>query len=217
MSTRWDKVYKDFKGTRFSVWRESATPFFADKIQFLQDNNVKKILDAGCGDGRNLSAFARAGFEMVGMDSSQEACNLAERVAEKYPQTKVLHQDLKNLNSQNEFDTILCDYVTVHLENIEKVIQNFFSALKKDGYLLIEFLSTDDPSYGDGQKIGKNTFVNCGIFHTFYTLNEAKKLLSSFKILEFQKIKHEDPDHVEDYPRNKRHQHDSIYVLCQKQ
>jgi 2-polyprenyl-3-methyl-5-hydroxy-6-metoxy-1,4-benzoquinol methylase len=210
-------VYKDFKGTRFSVWREGATPFFTDKIQFLKDNNVKKILDAGCGDGRNLSAFAKARFIIVGMDSSQEACNRAKRVTVKYPGTEILNQDLKNLNSQNEFDTILCDYVAVHLENIEKVIQNFFSALKKDGYLLIEFLSTDDPSYGDGQRIGKNIFVNQGIFHTFYTLDEVKKLLSSFKILEIQKIKHEDPDHVENYPRNKRHQHDSIYVLCKKQ
>ncbi|MDP4008707.1 MAG: hypothetical protein Q8P68_05955 [Candidatus Peregrinibacteria bacterium] len=36
--SRWDKVYKDFQGDRFSVWKEFATPFFTDKIQFLKNS-----------------------------------------------------------------------------------------------------------------------------------------------------------------------------------
>lgn len=215
-STRWDKVYKDFKGKRFSVWKEDTTLFFKNKIPFLKKNGVKKILDAGCGDGRNLLTFAKAGFEMVGMDSSKEACQRAQRVAKRYPKTRVIQHDLRDLNSKNEFDAIICDYVLVHLENGRDIIQNFFRALKNGGYLLIEFLSIDDPSYGQGKKVGKNAFTDHDIFHRFYDLDEVKNILSAFEILEINKIKHEDPKHVEDYPRSKKHQHDSIYVLCKK-
>lgn len=215
-SDRWDKVYKDFKGKRFSVWKEDATPFFKDKIAFLKMGGVKRILDAGCGDGRNLLAFAKAGFEMVGIDYSQEACERARRVIAQYPKTQIICQDLRNLNSSNAFDAIVCDYVMVHLEDGKKVIQNFFNALKKNGFLLVEFLSTDDPSYSKGEKVGKSAFLSHGIFHRFYSLDEVKDLLSSFKILEIRKILHADPDHVADYPRSKKHKHDSIYVLCTK-
>jgi len=215
-SLRWDKVYRDFNGKRFSVWKEDATPFFVEKIPFFKNNNVKKILDAGCGDGRNLQAFAKAGFQMTGIDSSREACKRAQRVLKNFPDTNVIEQDLKNLNVVGLFDAIICDYVLVHLEKAEKIIQLFLNALKTNGYLLIEFLSTDDPSCKRDENIRDNTLVSHGIFHKFYSTNEVEVLLSAFNILELRKIQHYDPDHVEDYPRSKNHKHDSIYVLCQK-
>ncbi len=215
-SNRWDKVYNDFKGKRFSVWKEDITPFLEEEIDFLKNRGVKKILDAGCGDGRNLLAFAKAGFEMTGIDISQEACPRAKRVVKQYPQTKVICQDLTDLNGADEYDAIICDYVMVHLQDGKKVIENFHRALGRNAYLLIEFLSTDDPSFGKGEKVGENSFISHGIFHHFYSLDEVKNLLSLFKILEIRKIRHQDPNHVADYPRSKRHTHDSIYVLCNK-
>jgi SAM-dependent methyltransferase len=216
MTNRWDKVYKDYHAKRFSVWNEIATPFFTDKIQFLKEAGIKKILDAGCGDGRNLNEFAKAGFDVTGIDYSAKACELASRVLMQYPKTKVICQDILDLQTKDQFDTILCDYVMVHLKDAEKAIENFFMALKPNGYLIIEFLSTNDPSFGKGKKLGKNSFINRDIWHTFYSLDEVKELLSAFRILEIQNIKHDDPDHVKDYPRSKPHQHDSIYVFCQK-
>ena len=66
------------------------------------------------------------------------------------------------------------------------------------------------------EKVGENSFISHGIFHHFYSLDEVKNLLSLFKLLEIRKIRHQDPSHVADYPRSKRHTHDSIYVLCNK-
>ena len=62
---QWNKVYDEFKGNRLSVWREHATPFFADKIEHLKHLKFKHVLDAGCGDGRNLIEFAKAGFDVT--------------------------------------------------------------------------------------------------------------------------------------------------------
>lgn len=214
--TRWDKVYKDFKGKRTSVWKEDPTPFFIEKIPFLEQNNVKNILDAGCGDGRNLVVFAEAGFNMTGVDSSKEACKKAEIITKPFTKTTILQQNLNEITFNNKFDAIICDYVMVHLEEGEKIIQNFYNALKKDGYLLVEFLSTDDPSCGTGEEVGKNAFLTNGIFNKFYSQEDAKKILSSFDILDIIKTEHQDPDHVADYPRSEKHTHDSIYFVCKK-
>lgn len=213
---RWDKVYMDFKGNRFSIWRFDATTFLKEKIPYLKEHGVKKILDAGCGDGRNLLRFAEAGFEMVGMDYSTEACKLAERVVSQYPATKIICQDLSKLEGNVKYDAIICDSVMVHLPNGQQIIDNFYKALKKGGYLLIDCLSTDDPSFGNGEQIGKNAFIDHGVSHQFYSMDDIKGLLTSFEILETQKVSYEDPDHVADYPRPKKHQHDSIYILSVK-
>ena len=56
----WNQVYEQFhKGnpSRMSVWNEEPTPFFTRLIDFLKYSGVKTILDAGCGDGRNIKQF----------------------------------------------------------------------------------------------------------------------------------------------------------------
>jgi len=46
-------------------------------------------------------------------------------------------EDLTNIQHQNIFDLIVCVDVMEHIEEDEKVFSNFYRALKKDGYLLI--------------------------------------------------------------------------------
>ena len=46
-------------------------------------------------------------------------------------------EDLKQINHQAEFDIIICVDVMEHIEEDVKVFQNYFRALKNNGYLLI--------------------------------------------------------------------------------
>jgi SAM-dependent methyltransferase len=46
-------------------------------------------------------------------------------------------EDLTNINHQDKFDVIVCIDVMEHIEKDEQVFRNYFAALKKDGYLLI--------------------------------------------------------------------------------
>ncbi len=214
-SSVWDKVYAGFSGDRFSVWKEKPTSFVVEKIPFLKGENVVKILDAGCGDGRNLFALAQEGFDVFGVDSSIEACKRARRVKEMFPNTIVEQLDLKNLQFENEFDAVLCDFVTIHIEDIDSVVANFQKALREKGLLLIEFISKEDESYGKGKKVENDSFVEDGVFHRFYSEEEVKNVLGSFEILEMKSEKHLDPGHGK-YHRTEPHFHHSIYVLARK-
>lgn len=46
-------------------------------------------------------------------------------------------EDLTTINHQNKFDLIVCVDVMEHIADDQKVFSNFYSALKKGGYLLI--------------------------------------------------------------------------------
>lgn len=212
----WNRVYLNFNDKRFSVWKESATPWLVQKIQFLKSEGVQRILDAGCGDGRNLSVFAETGFEITGIDVSKEAIKKAERVKSKFPDINLKIGSIEEMDFQNEFDAIICDFVLVHIPEIEKAVDNFYKALKENGLALLEFTTVDDPAFGDGEKIGKNEFLDRGIFLRFYTIDDIYKLLAKFEILCIDQINHEDPPHLEGYPRFKKHVHNSYFVLARK-
>lgn len=51
-------------------------------------------------------------------------------------------EDLTNINHRNKFDLIVCVDVMEHIEDDEKVFNNFYEALKEGGYLLINSPST---------------------------------------------------------------------------
>src|SRR3989344_3900671 len=94
LEKKWDRVYQKYKGKRLSVCRENASPFFTNKIDYFKHLGLKKVLDAGCGDGRNLVEFAKAGFQVTGIDISEEALNRCRKNSKKW--------NLKNLISRQD-------------------------------------------------------------------------------------------------------------------
>ena len=68
----------------------NVNEFFGDIDIYLFDQILKnrfapeiKILDAGCGGGRNLVYFLRSGFEVFGVDQNAEAIEYVRRLAQK--------------------------------------------------------------------------------------------------------------------------------------
>src|SRR3989344_4931894 len=112
---QWDKVYQEFKGKRPSVWRENATPFFTDKIDYFKSLGLKKVLDAGCGDGRNLVEFAKAGFGVTGIDISDTALEKCRKNCSKYRNVNLAKMGLEKPDFKpNSFDIVICDFVMAH-------------------------------------------------------------------------------------------------------
>jgi SAM-dependent methyltransferase len=93
-----------------------------------------KILDVGCGPGRDLKAFRRLGHVAVGLDG----CNRFVAMAKAESGCEVWLQDLIALDlPQAHFDGIFANAVLFHVPSraLPRVLRELFAALRPGGVL----------------------------------------------------------------------------------
>ncbi|SES05969.1 class I SAM-dependent methyltransferase [Lachnobacterium bovis] len=105
--------------------------------RFLKQLKGSKILDFGCGSGRDTKYFLNLGFDVSAIDGSLELC----KNASKYTGIKVKHMYFQELNVDDEYDGIWACSSILHLnrDNLKDVFQKMHKALKKDGIIYTSF------------------------------------------------------------------------------
>lgn len=93
-----------------------------------------KILDLGCGAGRDAKRFSEMGFSVSGIDFSEELLALARQTA---PEAVFMLQDLENLENfaPGSFDGVWANASLLHLEKarLPGVLSQIHSLLKAGG------------------------------------------------------------------------------------
>jgi 2-polyprenyl-3-methyl-5-hydroxy-6-metoxy-1,4-benzoquinol methylase len=99
-----------------------------------------KLLDIGCGSGRDLALLARMGFDVYGVDPSAEFIQLAQQT---HPELKgrLSVRGLPDLGIpfEGNFDGVLCYGVLMHLspEALIRSAQSLRACLKRHGRVII--------------------------------------------------------------------------------
>lgn len=104
-----------------------------------------KILDAGCGSGRDSKAFLDAGYDVVAFDASREM-----RIrASEYIGREVLDLRFEEISFEKEFDGIWASASLLHvpMEELPEVMGRMRKALKPGGVMYASF------KYGEGTKV----------------------------------------------------------------
>jgi cyclopropane fatty-acyl-phospholipid synthase-like methyltransferase len=103
-------------------------------IEELKKLNVKTILDIGCGTGGFMLKAKEAGFDVVGIDISEEMINLAKEKG-----LEVYHKDLCEFTGQFDACVAIFDVINYmddeYLSNFFKCVKN---VLKEGGYFLFD-------------------------------------------------------------------------------
>lgn len=84
---------------------------YRELIEFLSDYPEKgKVLDLGCGQGRDAIALARLGYAVTGLDNSKVGIMQMNRIAkdEKLNLTGLV-ENIYSFDKYNEYDIILLD------------------------------------------------------------------------------------------------------------
>lgn len=104
-----------------------------------------KVLDAGCGSGRDSKAFLERGFEVTAFDASEEMCKRAS----EYIGQEVINMLFQDVSYKNEFDGIWASASLLHvsIEELPTIIKKMNEALKRGGVMYASF------KYGDGTKM----------------------------------------------------------------
>ena len=102
-----------------------------------------KILDAGCGGGRNIHYLIHNNFDVTGIDENPEAIELLRST---YPEIKekFLRSSLENFESDERYDFIICNAVLHFARDHQHFTQMFSSligALGKNGILFVRMTS----------------------------------------------------------------------------
>ena len=109
-----------------------------------------KILDLGCGSGRDSLYFLSKGYEVISVDGSKEMC----RLAEDYIGRDVRNITFDKLDYDNEFDAVWACASLVHVDigEITDVLFRIQRALKKKGVLYASW------KYGTGERIANQKY-----------------------------------------------------------
>lgn len=132
----------------------------------------KKIIDVGCGTGRDLLYFMRHGYDVTGIDASAGMLSEARKYA---PDGKFLKMNMLRLNFPDaSFDGVWCCASLLHIkkEDARKVLLGFNRILKDGG---IAFVSLRE---GEGTAVKECEGGN-RLFFANYSMSEFSSLLRS--------------------------------------
>lgn len=96
-----------------------------------------RILDFGCGVGRDTKYFAEKGMDVVATDGSEELCKVAHQIAG----ITVKQMLFSELDETERYDGIWACASILHLQRdaLRDVFQKMISAVKTGGYVYASF------------------------------------------------------------------------------
>ena len=111
-----------------------------------------KLLDLGCGSGRDSAYFSSLGFVVTAVDGSEELC---KRVKANHG-IEALCINFEDISFDAEFDAIWACASLLHVEkvNMPKVLSKVSAALKSGGILYASF------KYGSSERVSNGRFFN---------------------------------------------------------
>lgn len=172
------KISKHYDKKYFEE-RDHLDLHIAESIRLLMnEQNLKSLLDIGCGTGRMVKFFNDNGFKSLGCDVYEDALNFARKINKKNSIIKAYATKLPFKN--NSFDMITAISVIEHLtpKEVEKLLIEAKRVLKPNGSI---FLVT--PNYTTPIRLlqGKKWFGYSDPTHiNFYTPKRLSALLKKF-------------------------------------
>ncbi len=195
------------------LWKEERLAFdlkYPDEnvIRFLLycaqkfSANNRRILDFGCGSGRNTWVMAELGFDICAMDYNRDCLELTKQKLNGYEQIEyVMNEELVVPKPENDFDQIVANGVLFYLNrnSEQKLLLNLARVLKVGGFLFADYRTKDDALYGRGRMIEPDLYELdetcgslCGIQYAFRDADEIKHIYTKngFEIIKFERIDH---------------------------
>jgi len=188
LTRTFDQIAEDFDRTRYKPWPESVN--FEKSLP-----RSSRVLDLGCGNGRNALFLASKGHEVVGIDTSMNLLRIAREKARK----KGLSHKVQFIQSDvcflplRESSIDACYYIATlhHLPSEEERLQSLRElrrCLKTKGRGIISVWAFDQPKFASLLEEHKRRGFNFGdvylpwkrsngkIFNRFYHLFYGEEL-----------------------------------------
>lgn len=170
---------------------ESSAIDYAEKVESLHPYREAdrflsmiplsgKIIDIGCGSGRDAKVFSEKGYTVTGIDFSSKMIEIAK---EKAPQVDFHVMDMRSLNFDSIFDGAWANASLLHISknDFSRVLGKIFTSLKSDGLFFIKLKKGSS----EGLELDAR-YNNLKKFYSYHDEHELKGLLlaAGFTILD---------------------------------
>lgn len=165
--------------------------------EFLkQVKSAGKILDAGCGSGRDAKFFLNKGYTVTAFDASDEMVRLSTELTGQ----KILKMTFQEINFNEEFDGIWACASLLHISKaeIDDVLNKLVKSLKPKGILFASFKNGTTESMKDDRLF--NSYTEDTLRSQFGKHEE----LSIIKIWKTHDVR---PDRIDEY---------WVSIICRK-
>jgi SAM-dependent methyltransferase len=224
----WETTYQHAGARR--LWPQEPTIAALD-FDFWRAQQFCTVLDAGCGDGKNLAHLIRQGFFPIGIDASLSALMKCRQYLQD--QSLVGNHLLMAPNPLDKLpllddsvDAAICVDVLGHLEAPLPILHELARIVRPGGCVYGSLFHVDD-----GCRIGprmrpasgRNQFwysasgtLDIEHYFCFYDESEARKLFNSLslRLISLDSRRWQEPPHP-GY-RDEWHEHVSWFALLQK-
>lgn len=178
------------KADRTTAWYDENAVRYAElvreKFALEQINSFlgripagARILDAGCGSGRDAAIFLAKGVQVTGIDLSRGMLRIASIQA---PTANfVLGTLLSTPFLAQSFDGVWAQASLHHMEDfddVRKALQEFWRLLKPEGILHLSVRARDD---FEATRLITNELSEVPRFYRFFSIDEISLLLESSK------------------------------------
>jgi SAM-dependent methyltransferase len=203
MSSFWDRIYQ----TDNSFFGEEPSNFALSCYNeyMKKKSHVRKILELGCGQGRDTLFFASKGIDVTALDFSNIAIEgLLKHAKERNLLNNIYASIFDPRNkpipfNNNEFDAVYSHmFFNMHFKwkQMKFMFQEIRRVLKHNGFNFFSVRNHNDKSFGKGKKIDNNYDVYDlnGFQIRFFTKQHVKTIVKGegFEILDI-KESYEEP------------------------
>lgn len=171
----WDDYYKENRADT------NVTLFARSIFEKYLAGKTGKILELGCGNGRDSRFFLSKGYKVTAIDASRNAITKLQKEFVGEKNAVFLCEDFVNEKSiyieRYDFCYSRFSIHAIDEKQEDILIKNVFSAITAGGYFFIEARSVHDELYGKGRKVGEDAFFYDGHYRRFIRKDNLREKL----------------------------------------
>ncbi len=195
IDTRSVKAYYDSYGKRYHDLRITEGKLFNEYIEtptvlsLLEElSNVSSILDVGCGSGIYAKKLHEAGYQVMGIDSSEEMIEIAKDYC-KNLNIEFTLSPIERFETNKKFDIALGSFLLGYFKDLTILFGNMKKFLRPKGKVIVSGIHPIRTSVKTKNSEGYfiDNYFNTSFYQTFLLPNEKSVSIAHHTISDISK------------------------------